>query len=128
MATSNATITYNPTGSPTWQITQNPITVNPGTTTITWDVQLASGATGSIAFDTDDHHPGIKFGSDWAGGTPSGDDESWSVVIDNTIPTGGKKKTYRYEVNAIYTPQNSTHGSRKKWDPDVQADPPSVAI
>ena len=125
MATKPVVITYDPNNSSTpWSSSEQPVTVSPGTTTITWTIQLASNNEGSIEFDDDPGSPGIKLTRHWPGQQPTGDCDSWSVDAVDELQPGDKAKKYHYVVNAVYTAPGSSTGERKKWDPDVEMDPP----
>jgi hypothetical protein len=128
VANINVTIVFDPSNN-SWSITGDSlegttIVVNDrGANPIRWDIGLAANATGAIAFDAT---TGIVFTSDIPGDPPTGNANNWRWSLNNQLAPG-TQENYEYQVNAWYTPAGGTQQS-KQWDPDVEENPPSVAL
>jgi len=124
------TIKYSPNQSDQWsQTPAKKIRVGSGQTELDWSIQVNPASAGTIAFSTDP--PGIQFtgtgDSSWPGSPLTADGDDLTSTINNTLVSGANPVNFHYRVNAVYTPAGGS-ATAVSWDPDVQEDPPSIAM
>jgi len=118
----NVTVTYDAVHDE-WTA-ENPIPVEPGTTTISWKITLTSASAGEIAFGTAADFQGIVFDPGWPGTPPKGDALVWSTTIEDTLKPGDEPLHFHYTVNALYKADDLSPVAQPiSWDPDVEEDP-----
>ena len=135
MANVNITIYYDPTQSPgAWSMSAEGASVtndnvihlkDSGNTTIRWDIAFGPGVVtdgGTIEFSTDP--AGIVFSGTptWPGTQPNGNTNNWNASINNT--QNGQQ--YYFKVNAVIVGDGPDQPLT--WDPDVEEDPPRLAL
>ena len=127
----NVTVVYNPTAASgsQWSLTGDNVSgttieVNDrGANPINWGIQLATGASGSIAFNSSN---GIAFKTAVTPPT-QGTTSSWNWTLTNNLQPNSTSLNFEYVVNALYTPQNGTQ-QNVQWDPDVEENPPAQIV
>lgn len=103
---------------------ENPIRVEPGTTTIAWQVRLAKGCGGEINFGTAADFQGIVFDPGWPGTPPKGNAETWTTTVEDTLKPGDQPLEFHYTVNTLYKADAASPVAEPlSWDPDVEEDP-----
>lgn len=129
MANIDVTIVYNPAAAAgsQWSLSGDDVDgtvveVNDrGNNPITWDIALASGAAGSIAFGD----PGIVFDSGWVGDAPRAAGSKWMSALNNTLNPNSPAQSFEYTINAVYSPGGSAPPVNVSWDPEVEENPPA---
>ena len=126
----NVNVKYTPGDADPWsQSPSKTIRIATGQNTLDWSIQVIPGSAGTIVFDTTP--PGIEFtgvgNNAWPGSPPTADGSDITSTINNTLPSGANSVSFHYKVNAVYTPAGGTPQAIT-WDPDVQEDPPNVAM
>jgi len=126
----NVTVKYTPANTNPWsQVPAATVPVPPGSTTLNWSIQVIPASAGTIVFSTSP--AGVVFtgtGTNaWPGSTPTANASGWSSTIDNQLQKGANSVNFPYVVNALYTPDGGTQVA-VQYDPDVQEDPPNIAV
>ena len=123
----NVRVQYSPGNAQGTQWNQTPgasVPAPPGTSTITWTIQVIPASAGTITFNTT---TGIQFPNGAPGNDLSGNATQWTLTVNNTLQEGANSVPYYYKVNAVYTPSGGS-ATNITYDPEVVEDPPNVVV